>query len=183
MGSTATAIGWLPDLGGLCAALNRTIDLAHENRLTRHQPVMFALADMMTHVEVGESMARLAVNEAGETHLAMARIFANTCARLVAEKTRLIVMGSDVVAAETADQFLPSLNLSVWRQLPGNDRRHGPGRRPDVWEDSMTEPGDRTVVVTGGSRGIGRAICAALAPGNHRLFQLQQQSGGRPGHG
>jgi alkylation response protein AidB-like acyl-CoA dehydrogenase len=100
-------------LAACARALNRTIDFAHENRLTRHQQVMFALADMMTHVEVGESMARLAVNEAGETHLATARIFANTCARLVAEKTRLIVMGSDVVAAETVDQFLPSLDLSV----------------------------------------------------------------------
>jgi hypothetical protein len=74
---------------------------------------MFALADMMTHVEVGESMARLAVNEANETNLATARVFANTCARLVTEKTRLIAMGSDVVTAETADQFLPSLDLTA----------------------------------------------------------------------
>ncbi len=92
-------------------ALNRTIDFAHENRLTRHQQVMFALADMIAHVEVGESMARLAVNGADEINLATARVFANSCARLVSEKARLIVMGSDVVAAETADQFLPSLDL------------------------------------------------------------------------
>ena len=72
---------------------------------------MFALADMMAHVEVGESMARLAVNGADEINLATARVFANSCARLVSEKARLIVMGSDVVAAETADQFLPSLDL------------------------------------------------------------------------
>ncbi len=91
--------------------MNRTIDFAHENRLTRHQQVMFALADMMAHVEVGESMARLAVNGADEINLATARVFANSCARLVSEKARLIVMGSDVVAAETADQFLPSLDL------------------------------------------------------------------------
>ena len=96
----------------VCArVLNRTIDFAHENRLTRHQQVMFALADMMAHVEVGESMARLAVNGADEINLATARVFANSCARLVSEKARLIVMGSDVVAAETADQFLPSLDL------------------------------------------------------------------------
>jgi alkylation response protein AidB-like acyl-CoA dehydrogenase len=91
--------------------LNRTIDFAHENHLTRHQQVMFALADMMTHVEVGESMARLAVKQADETTLATARVFANSCARLVTEKSRLIVMGSDVVAAETADQFMLSLDL------------------------------------------------------------------------
>jgi hypothetical protein len=66
---------------------------------------------MMTHVEVGESMARLAVKKADETTLATARVFANTCARLVAEKTRLIAMGSDVVAAETADRFITSLDL------------------------------------------------------------------------
>jgi alkylation response protein AidB-like acyl-CoA dehydrogenase len=96
----------------VCArVLNRTINFAHENRLTRHQQVMFALADMMAHVEVGESMARLAVNEPDEINLATARVFANSCARLVSEKARLIVMGSDVVAAETADQFLPSLDL------------------------------------------------------------------------
>jgi len=100
-------------LAACARALNRTIDFAHENRLTRHQQVMFALADMMTHVEVGESMARLAATRADETTLATARVFANTCARLVSEKIRLIVMGSDVVAAETADQFIPSLNLAV----------------------------------------------------------------------
>jgi alkylation response protein AidB-like acyl-CoA dehydrogenase len=95
-----------------CArALNRTIDFAHENSLTRHQQVMFALADMMTHVEVGESMVRLAVKQADEITLATARVFANSCARLIAEKSRLIVMGRDVVAAESADQFLPSLDL------------------------------------------------------------------------
>ncbi|MBI5062726.1 MAG: acyl-CoA dehydrogenase family protein [Desulfatitalea sp.] len=42
-------------------ALNRTIDLAHNNRLTRQQTIMFALADMMTYVEVGAAMARKAV--------------------------------------------------------------------------------------------------------------------------
>ena len=91
--------------------LNRTIDFAHENRLTRHQQVMFALADMMTHVEVGDSMARLAVKQADDITLAAARVFANTCARLVAEKARLIVMGSDAVDPETADRFLRSLDL------------------------------------------------------------------------
>jgi alkylation response protein AidB-like acyl-CoA dehydrogenase len=91
--------------------VNRTIDFAHEKRLTRHQQVMFALADMMTQVEVGDSMARRAVKQMDEIDLAAARVFANTCARLVAEKTQLIVAGSDAVDAETADQFLQSLDL------------------------------------------------------------------------
>ena len=96
-----------------CArALNRTIDFAHDNRLTRHQQVMFALADMMTHVEVADSLSRLAVEEAGDMKLTAARVFANTCARLVAEKARLIAMGSTAVDAETADQFLRSLDLA-----------------------------------------------------------------------
>jgi hypothetical protein len=55
----------------------------------------------------------LAVHAADEVNLAVARVFANACARLVAEKTRLIVMGSDVIPAETADQFLSSLDLGA----------------------------------------------------------------------
>ena len=103
-----------------CArALNRTIDFAHENRLTRHQQVMFALADMITHVEVGESMGRLAVKRADDTTFAAARVFADTCARLVAEKARLIGLGSDAVDTETANQFLQSLNLN---ELAGSSR-------------------------------------------------------------
>ncbi len=103
-----------------CArVLNRTIDFAHENRLTRHQQVMFALADMITHVEVGESMARLAVKRADDTTFAAARVFADTCARLVAEKSRLIGLGSDAVDTQTANQFLKSLNLN---ELAGSCR-------------------------------------------------------------
>ena len=95
-----------------CArTLNRTIDFAHENRLTRHQQVMFALADMMTHVEVGDSMAQLAAKQVDATTLATARVFANTCARLVAEKTRLIVLGTGAIDADKADPFLRSLDL------------------------------------------------------------------------
>ena len=38
--------------------MNKAIDLAHDQRLTRQQFVMFALADMMAHVEVGAALAR-----------------------------------------------------------------------------------------------------------------------------
>ena len=69
---------------GLAArALNHVIDYAHTHRLTRQQAVMFDLADMMTHVEVGAAMARKAVRMANEgaaeaeKFKAMARVFAS----------------------------------------------------------------------------------------------------------
>ena len=97
-----------------CArALNRTIDFAHVNRLTRHQQVMFALADMMAHVEVGHAMGRLAASQADGITLATARVYANTCARVVAEKARLIAWGSQGVDAATVDDFVQSLDLPV----------------------------------------------------------------------
>ncbi|MFO7715531.1 acyl-CoA dehydrogenase family protein [Desulfosarcina sp.] len=98
-------------LAACARTLNRSIEFAHDNRLTRHQQVMFALADMMTHVEVGESMAQLAARQSDRTILAAARVFTNTCARLVTEKARLIVMGSKTVEASAVDQFLQSLAL------------------------------------------------------------------------
>jgi alkylation response protein AidB-like acyl-CoA dehydrogenase len=77
---------------GLAAkALNDAIMLVNDNRLTKQQYVMFALADMMTHVEVGASMARKAMNlnktgnPGAEKIKAMSRIFANNTAQLVAQ--------------------------------------------------------------------------------------------------
>lgn len=97
-----------------CArVLNRSIDFAHDNRLTRHQQVMFALADMMAQVEVGASMVRSAVDRNKEPALAAARVFAGFCARLVAEKTRLIALGSESVDARTAQDFLAALDLAA----------------------------------------------------------------------
>lgn len=93
--------------------LNRTIDFAHENRLTRHQQVMFALADMMAHVEVGDAMSRLAADGSDGVLQAAARVFAGNCARLVADKTRLIVLGSEGIDAGAADGFLQALDLAV----------------------------------------------------------------------
>ena len=96
-----------------CArVLNRSIDFAHENRLTRHQQVMFALADMMTQVEVGAGMVRLAADRRQEGWLAAARVFAGFCARLVVEKARLIALGSNSVDAQTAERYLGALDLA-----------------------------------------------------------------------
>ena len=86
---------------GLAAkALNETITLAHDNRLTRQQYIMFALADMMTHVEVGVSLARKAkgLAESGDKEAekikSMARIFASDVSQLVANNILKIVMVS-----------------------------------------------------------------------------------------
>jgi alkylation response protein AidB-like acyl-CoA dehydrogenase len=86
---------------GLCAtALNDIITRVHDSRLTRKQYIMFALADMMTYVEVGASMARrakiLTENSSSEAEKirCMSRIFANEVAQLVAQNALKILMGS-----------------------------------------------------------------------------------------
>jgi alkylation response protein AidB-like acyl-CoA dehydrogenase len=94
----------LPDIG--CAylalaakALNHVIDEAHNNRWTRQQAVMFALADMMTHLEVGVAMARktakldAAHDPEVERYNAMARVFAGDVAQLVADNGLKICVG------------------------------------------------------------------------------------------
>jgi alkylation response protein AidB-like acyl-CoA dehydrogenase len=100
-------------LYGLAAGvLNDTIMLAHDNRLTRKQHVMFLLADMMTHVEVGASFARKAVTHAkdgnpeAEKIKAMSRIFADEVAQLVSQNAIKILMGSGVFDQEAAHEFM-----------------------------------------------------------------------------
>jgi alkylation response protein AidB-like acyl-CoA dehydrogenase len=96
-------------------ALNAAISLAHENRLTRQQTVMFALADMMTYLEVGASLARKAVNaEKGHSPeasrlKAMSRIFSDEAASLTAKNILKIVLGSGVMDQAAAGQFMESI--------------------------------------------------------------------------
>lgn len=86
-------------------ALNQTVDLAHNNRLTRQQAIMFALADMMTYVEVGVAFARKAVKLArandptAEKVKAMARVFAGDVTQLVGENALKIAMGGGLEAS------------------------------------------------------------------------------------
>jgi alkylation response protein AidB-like acyl-CoA dehydrogenase len=107
----------LRDIGclsyGLAAKiLNDTIMLVHSNRLTRKQYVMFALADMMTHVEVGASMARKAAavtqagDDAAEKLKPMSRIFANEVAQLVAQNVIKIIMGIGIFDKSAVTEFL-----------------------------------------------------------------------------
>ena len=102
-------------------ALNRTILLAHENRLTRSQHVMFCLADMMTHVEVGASLARKAValGVSSDPHVqkvqAASRIFAAEVAQLVYQNMLKILMGNGLFSSGTISEFLESFSC---QQLP-----------------------------------------------------------------
>jgi alkylation response protein AidB-like acyl-CoA dehydrogenase len=109
-----------PDVGAhylaLAAnALNSTIDLAHVRRWTRQQAVMFALADMITHVEVGTSLVRkaAALSSAGDSEAgkfkAMARLFAGDVTRLVAEKALNIAMGGGEADAADLAQFMDAI--------------------------------------------------------------------------
>jgi alkylation response protein AidB-like acyl-CoA dehydrogenase len=118
---------------GLAAgALNEAIALVHDNRLTRQQYIMFALADMMTHVEVGASLARKAVNlsDAGapeaEKFRAMSRVFSCEVAQLVAQNIVKILMGPGVFDKDTVQSFMAKIQYerlvgSYWNVIPDMD--------------------------------------------------------------
>jgi alkylation response protein AidB-like acyl-CoA dehydrogenase len=98
---------------GLAArALNKTIFLVNDNRLTREQYVMFALADMMMHVEVAASLARQAAAFSGESNpeaektCLFSRLFANEIAELVSRNILKILSGSGIFEAEQISAFL-----------------------------------------------------------------------------
>ncbi|NQT10527.1 MAG: acyl-CoA dehydrogenase family protein [Desulfobacteraceae bacterium] len=92
--------------------LNDAIMLINDNRLTKQQYVMFAIADMMTHVEVGASMARKAIklnktgNPEAEKIKVMSRIFANDTAQLVAQNILKILRGSGVFDQQAVSEFM-----------------------------------------------------------------------------
>ena len=93
-------------------ALNKTIFLVNDNRLTREQYVMFALADMMMHVEVAASLARRAAavsrenNPQAEKICLFSRLFANEIAELVSANILKILRGSGVFEPEQVSAFL-----------------------------------------------------------------------------
>ncbi len=101
----------LGDAGaGYCAVsaglLNAAVNLVHENKLTKTQTAMFALADMATHVEVGASFARKAkaLSDSGngdaEKIKTMSRIFANEVLQTVCRLYLRIARGSGVLDAD-----------------------------------------------------------------------------------
>lgn len=108
------------DLGcgiyGLTArALNQTVSLANDHRLTRQQYIMFALADMMTHVEVGAGLARTAFkcaqrgDSGSEKIKLISRLFANECARVVSQNVLKIVLGCGEFDQKTATEYLAKI--------------------------------------------------------------------------
>ena len=89
-------------------ALNETIMFVHNHRLTKQQYIMFCLADMMSYVEVGISLARKAKrllqdsSSQAKKIVIMTRIFASEVAELVVRNTIKIVKGSGL-----ADEDIP----------------------------------------------------------------------------
>ena len=112
--NTGVAVGG--HLLGLSAnALNQLINVAHENRLTRNQHVMFQLADLMTHVEIGVSFARKAdtLQKTGDRRaekiMAMSRIFAAEVARLAAAAIPTVLQGTDTLDNHKVDDLFASM--------------------------------------------------------------------------
>ncbi len=93
-------------------ALNQTVFLVNDNRLTREQYVMFALADMMMYVEVAASLARQAAavsrqnNPEAEKTCLFSRLFAHETAELVSGNILKILRGSGVFEPEQVSAFL-----------------------------------------------------------------------------
>jgi alkylation response protein AidB-like acyl-CoA dehydrogenase len=103
---------------GLAAnALNEAINLAHDNRLTRQQFIMFALADMATYVEVGASLARKAKrltdakDPKAERVRAMSRIFANEVSQLVIQNIQKVLMGTGIFDSEFVSEFMGKISF------------------------------------------------------------------------
>jgi alkylation response protein AidB-like acyl-CoA dehydrogenase len=114
-------------------ALNQTITLVDTHRLTRQQYIMFTLADMMTHLEVGAALARKAFNSAqrGDSDAAkikiISRLFANEVGRVVTQGILKIVMGCGQFDQTTTADFMASaaytdLTASFENIIPDMDR-------------------------------------------------------------
>jgi alkylation response protein AidB-like acyl-CoA dehydrogenase len=107
-------------------ALNNVINLAHENRLTRQQFVMFCLADMMASVEVAAALTRKAkaLSESSgaesEKIMAMARIFASETSQIVAQNIMKIVTGFGIFDENQVSDIMESISHSqLVRSYPG----------------------------------------------------------------
>ena len=99
-------------------ALNETIIFVHNHRLTKQQYIMFCLADMMTYVEVGISLARKAKrllrdsSSQAKKIVIMTRIFASEVAELVVRNTIKIVKGSGLADQEIPESIKEKMDYS-----------------------------------------------------------------------
>ena len=97
------------------SALNDAILLVHRHKLSKEQHLMFALADMMAHVEVGAALAHKAARakSAGsadaERLLTASRIFAAEVARFVNDKALIILLGTGTVDSAVISEFLSKM--------------------------------------------------------------------------
>lgn len=87
--------------------VNKLINEMHARRLTRQQHLMFLLADMITHLEVGAALAKKAATDGDQAVLKTAsRLFAHDTARLMADGVRQIAVGSGAFSADEAATLL-----------------------------------------------------------------------------
>lgn len=111
------------DIKGSCFGqaadmLNKTINIAHEQKLLRQQYVLILLADMITHVEIGAAIARKAARmmddnslEGQKTRL-VARIFANDVAQLVCQNALKILTGANTFDTQKASEILEEVGFN-----------------------------------------------------------------------
>jgi alkylation response protein AidB-like acyl-CoA dehydrogenase len=113
--------------------LNKTISLVDAHRLTREQYIMFALADMMMHLEVAVSLARQAVSFAAEKNpeaektCLFSRLFANEIAEVTSRNILKILLGSGAFEAAAISTFLEEISHAALADsyrnvIPGMDR-------------------------------------------------------------
>ena len=98
-------------------ALNQLVNVAHENRLTRSQHIMFQLADLMAHVEIGVRFAQKAdtLKKAGDPAadkiMAMSRIFAAEVAQLASAAIPTVLQGTGNLDREKQNELFTSMAL------------------------------------------------------------------------
>lgn len=98
--------------------LNELIHQAHNQRLTRSQYVMFLLADLMTHLEVGAAMGRRAFRAAesdapdAPKWTAMSRIFASEVAETMMHGAMTIMSGSGAFTSDAVSEFMAVTSCS-----------------------------------------------------------------------
>ncbi len=98
-------------------ALNETVLLVHASKLTKQQIVMFGLADMITHVEVGAALARKAEkakrssDPAAEKLQLASAVFAEEVARMVSRYIMMILMGSGAFDEAAVAEFVNRIQL------------------------------------------------------------------------